>query len=109
MKCDLFLLPQAEVDLDSHCLYLAENADVETALRFYDAAFSSFERLCGTPLVGVRREYFNPTLSGLRMWFVKDFENYLIFYQILDDVIQIVRVLHSSQDSEKIVSESKPM
>lgn len=108
MKGNLFLLPQAEADLDSHCLYLAENADVETALRFNDAAFSSFELLCGTPMVGVSREYLNPTLLGLRMWFVKDFENYLIFYQIHENLIQIVRVLHSSQDRESIVSESKP-
>ena len=107
MKLDLFLLPRAQADLDSHCIYLAENADIETALRFDQAAFASFNRLCEMPLVGSEREYLNLRLHELRMWPVNSFDHYLIFYRVLDNAIQVVRVLHSSRDIEGIISDEK--
>jgi toxin ParE1/3/4 len=37
-------------------------------------------------------------LAGIRKWRVKDFENFLIFYQPDADGITIVRVLYASRD-----------
>lgn len=79
MKLDLFLLPRAEADIDEHCAYIART-NVEKALAFDRAVFESFDRLCEMPLIGSERSYINPELFGLRMWFVKGFENYLIYY-----------------------------
>lgn len=39
------------------------------------------------------------------MWFVKNFENYLIFYRPFGNYIEVVRILHSSQDRDAILSE----
>jgi plasmid stabilization system protein ParE len=36
---------------------------------------------------------------------MKGFEKYLIFYLVLDDVVDVVRVLHSSQDIQAILSD----
>jgi toxin ParE1/3/4 len=59
------------------------------------------------PLLGVERSYLNPKLDGLRMWFVKGFEKYLIFYRSFGNYIEIVRVLHSAQDRDFILSEEE--
>lgn len=107
MMLDVFLSPKAEADIDAHCVYIAENADLETALRFNDAAFASFQRLSQMPFMGSEREYTSSSLHGLRIWFVATFDHYLIFYRVHDDTIQIVRVLHSSRDIESIISDKE--
>ena len=95
----------AEDDLGAHIVYLANEAEVETAIRFDTAVFDSFEMLIETPFAGVERPYSNRLLSGLRMWFVHGFERYLIFYRVEDRRILIVRVLHSSRDIAGIFSD----
>lgn len=104
MKLALFLLPHAEKDIDSHCEFWGEKS-VEKALAFDQAVFETFDRLCEMPLVGTEREFTNPKLIGIRMWFVKGFEKYLIFYQVFGNYIEIVRVLHSAQDTDSILEE----
>lgn len=104
MKREVLLSPRAEADVDAHAGFIAENIGVERALHFDDMVFESLERLREMPFIGSERTYSNPLLAGLRLWFVKDFEKYLIFYRVIDDAVQIVRILHSSQDTENIIS-----
>ena len=104
MKLALFLLPKAEADIDEHVAYIAHD-NIEKALEFDEAVFESFERLREMPLISSEQTYMNERLKGLRMWFVKGFENYLIFYRPLRTRIEIVRVLHSARDRDFIVSE----
>ena len=104
MKLALFLLPQAEADIDSHCEFFAQKS-VEKALAFDQAVFETFDRLCEMPLLGTERNYSNPKLFEVRMWFVKGFEKYLIFYRVFGNYIEIVRVLHSAQDTDSILEE----
>ena len=104
MKLALFLLPRAESDIDSHCDFFAEKS-VEEALVFDRAVFETFDRLCEMPFIGTERQYSNPKLSEIRLWFVKDFEKYLIFYRVFGNYIEIVRVLHSAQNVESILEE----
>lgn len=49
----------------------------------------------------------NPKLSGMRMWLVKGFEKYLIFYRPFGNYIEIVRVLHSAQDRDSILAKEE--
>lgn len=104
MKLALFLLPRAEADIDSHCEFLAQKS-VEKALIFDQAVFETFDRLCEMPLVGTEREFINPKLFGTRIWFVKGFEKYLIFYRVFGNYIEIIRVLHSAQNTDLILEE----
>ena len=106
MKLELFLMPKAESDIDEHFAYIARN-NVDKARAFDQAVFSTFDRLCEAPFLGSGREYMNPNLYGLRMWFVKGFEKYLIFYRPFGNYIEIVRVLHSSQNRDLILSEDE--
>lgn len=57
------------------------------------------------PLIGSERKFFNSKLWGIRLWFVKGFEKYLIFYRVFDNYIEIVRVLHSAQDVDSIMED----
>jgi len=36
----------------------------------------------------------------------RPFENYLIFYRVTDEAVEIIRVLHGAMDFESIFSES---
>lgn len=40
----------------------------------------------------------HPDLANLRKWWVKDFDNHLIFYMPCPDGVSIVRVLHAASD-----------
>ena len=66
----------AERDLVEHFIYLAENAGVETAKRFLEAAESTFQQLARMPEMGARRTFRNPRFKGMRKWQVRGFENY---------------------------------
>jgi toxin ParE1/3/4 len=46
------ILPVADRDLDDQAAYLAAEVSLETALRFYDAASSTFGKIAGTPGIG---------------------------------------------------------
>lgn len=106
MRNSVFLLPKAEADIDSHCGFLAMR-DPEKAIAFYDAVFSTLDFLCDSPNIGSERAFMNKELFGLRMWFVKGFEKHLIFYRPFGNYIEVVRVLHSSQDRDVILLESE--
>lgn len=105
MKLFLYLLPQAETDLDSHVNFLAKTSR-EKALRFDRAAFSSLDLLCAMPLIGRKVKCLNPRLSGMRFWLVKGFEEYMIFYRVFDNYIEVIRILHSAQDIDSLLEES---
>lgn len=97
--------PAADRDLDDQAGYLARKAGLETALRLYDAAAATFERIARMPGIGERRESPNPRLAGLRVSRVEGFEQHLIFYRPAGDGIEIVRVLHGARDIDRILAE----
>jgi len=98
------VLPAADADLDELAAHLAQNASLETALRFYDAARRTFEQIARAPGLGERRESANPRLANLRVRRIDGFESHLIFYRPTDDAIDIVRVLHGARDINRILT-----
>ena len=95
--------PAADRDLDDPAAYLAREASLETALRFYDASSTTFGKLVEMPGLGERGKTSNPRLEGLRVWRIEGFENHLIFYRPVDDGIEIVRVLHGARDIDSVL------
>jgi toxin ParE1/3/4 len=94
----------AETDLIEHVTYIAGDRS-SAALRFIDAVEGAFERLAAMPEIGPVRQFRNPRLLGIRVWPVPSFRNYLIFYRIAADEIQILRVLHAARDLESALEE----
>lgn len=86
-----------EVDLLEHLDYIAVN-NPDAALRFVDTVEQAFARLSEMPEIGALREFANSRLAGVRAWPVPKFSRYLIFYQVTQDSIRILRVLHGARD-----------
>jgi len=93
-----YLTEDADNDFAEQYVYFSENAGVEVADRFFAATRSTFDRLVEMPEIGRHPGFLNPQLSDIRVWQVKGFEKYLIFYRILHDEIEILRIIHGSRD-----------
>lgn len=61
-----------------HFVYLAENANLETAKRFLTQTEASFNVLAERPLIGAPLTLHDPAFASMRKWRVKDFDNHLI-------------------------------
>ena len=97
--------PRALRDLARHAAYLEEHANLSTAERFLDVAEDAFARLAAMPNMGRRREMRSTRFAALRQWPIRNFENYLIFYQPIENGIEVLRVLHGARDIDRILEE----
>ena len=102
----IFRRDQALSDLADHAFYLAQD-DSDVADRFLDAFENTVERLSQMPYIGTTYPSQNPACFGLRRWAIKGFEKYLIFYLVFGDAVDIIRVLHTSRDLERILAEDE--
>jgi toxin ParE1/3/4 len=96
--------PLARLDLIDEATYLEENASLEIAERFLDAAEETFVNLARLPLIGSTRPWLSSELTELRQWRVKDFEDLLIFYLPLSNGVEVVRVIHAKRDLPAILA-----
>ena len=94
---NVFRRDKALDDVAHHALYLAQN-NPDAAQRFIVAFAEATERLAQMPYLGAACYVENPLLFGLRRWPIKGFEKHIIFYLVIEDALDIVRVLHSAQD-----------
>jgi len=81
--------------------YLAEQNE-EVAQNFLNACDVTFRFLASNPHIGAEREFENPALSRVRMWRVKNFEKYLVFYTPTETGVKILHLLHSAQDYNRL-------
>ena len=95
--------PEAREDLDEIYAYIFED-DPDAADRVLEAALSTFAALGGTPGQGRIRIFEHSELCGLRSFGVEGFRNYVIFYRIVSEGVEIVRVLHGARDLDAMFS-----
>jgi len=98
--------PLAKIDLDEQALYIAKDS-VNAALRFLDAAESTFDRLRSFPEIGRRREFRHPDLRDLRSWPIPGFEKHVMFYRVFRDLVDILRVVQTWRDLDRIFGPEK--
>jgi toxin ParE1/3/4 len=96
--------PQVLDDLVDCAENIAENNEA-VAIEFIDAFDNSVERLRQFPNIGTQCRFRSVELQGLRRWFVQGFEKYLIFYRVIDNTLEVVRLIHSSRDIENALQE----
>jgi len=97
VKRKLLKLPEAKRDLVEIADYIARDS-IDAALRFLDAADATFRDLLDFPGMGPVRDVGTERLGEMRSWAIRGFANYLIFYTVTPEAIEIVRVLHGAQD-----------
>lgn len=105
-KTKIFISKRAELDIEEIALYLALDNPTAEAM-FREALNSSFELLSTMPDMGSMRDFHNPRFSLMRMFPVKKFDNYLIFYQSTKEGLLIVRVLHGARDIAALFEEKQ--
>jgi len=88
---------EAEVDIAGIVHYIAED-NLKAAKEFLVAIDDLCELLMHTPDIGSMRIFQNPKLRGLRVFPLKKFQKYLVFYRVCETTVEIVRVIHGARD-----------
>ena len=102
MARKLVILPQATTELHDQAEYISlDNEDM--ASRFLAAAETTFRDLVAMPTIGRRSQFRNARLRELRSWRIGGFENWLIFYRVTQDAVEVVRLLHGARDLESLI------
>jgi toxin ParE1/3/4 len=96
-KREVIYFRKAQEDIDDITYYIAQD-NLEAAVAFFEAVESTCAMLSTMPDIGSARDYRNPRFAGLRMFPVKRYEKYLIFYESSDEELLVVRVLHGARD-----------
>jgi toxin ParE1/3/4 len=89
---------RARHDLDAIWSTVAAD-NLRAADRLTHKITAQYAKLCRFPGMGSQRDELRPEL---RSWPVG---NYLIFYKIVDDGIEIIRVLHGARDIPKLFNQ----
>lgn len=89
---------KADVDLLEIWSYLSPNG-FDAADKFLDALEETFEFLAQNPFAGRARDELQ---KGLRSF---NHDNYLVFYRVMRDRVEIARVLHGRRDLPSIFDE----
>lgn len=97
------LRPAAEKDVDEQADYLAREAGLETAFRYYDQVFATLEALGERPGLGEWWASRDTRLAGVRVRRVDGFARHLIFYLETFQGIDVIRVLHGARDIDRIL------
>jgi toxin ParE1/3/4 len=95
--------PRAWEDIQESASYLATEAGVMTAERFLYAIQNLASTLVNLPSIGAPCSFSNPRIQGLRRLPISGFENWLVFYQLTEGGVEIVRVLHGARDIARII------
>ena len=95
---------EARADLLNHFRYIGRH-NVAAARRFLIAAKQAMELLAWMPEIGSIWEYPHPLLSGVRVWPIRKFKNYLIFYRPIVGGIFVLRVLHGARQVDELLRE----
>jgi toxin ParE1/3/4 len=99
MKRKLVMRPQADLDLINHCVYLAERQP-RTATNFKQAVRASISAIASSPRTGAAMSLASFPDIELRFQRPGRFKRHLIIYQVTDDSVIVLRILHGSQDIE---------
>ena len=89
--------PQVQDDIDAIIDYLLAERP-PSAQDFVQRLQQTFDLLGENPKIGAQRHYRATALNGMRMFSLKQFSAYLVFYLHDDDTLDIVRVLHGNRD-----------
>jgi toxin ParE1/3/4 len=85
---------EAIADLDEIWYYTVEKWSVEQANRYYDLIFQEIDYICKRPHSGMPLDDIR---KGYRVSKVK---SHLVFYKVVAETIEIIRILHQRMDIE---------
>ena len=95
MSCEIIVRHDAELDAYSYFEFIHKR-NRSAALRFLQSIDRTLEGLARNPLMGRRRRFRDPALRNIRSWRVEGFENYLIFYRVTGEQLEVLRIRHGA-------------
>ena len=104
MSRKLTIRSRATQDLRQQANYILSNGSVSAAENFLELAESTFAQILIVPRIGKSVDFVSDRMGEIRQWRIKNFQDYLVFYRVQDEQIEILRVLHGSRDLEGILS-----
>jgi toxin ParE1/3/4 len=96
--------PAAQADIDEAAAYLAADR-IEVGQQFLARVNQTIKEIATMPGLGAARDFANARVAGLRARRVIGFKNWLIFYRVTLEEIEIIRVLHGARDLDDIFAE----
>ena len=87
---------EAEADLDAIWLYIANDSPINADRFLVRLVTTLTTTLTTLPLAGRTRDEFE---AGLRSFPV---DNYIAFYRVRKDTVEIVRIIHAKRNSNAI-------
>ena len=87
--------PQAEADLIEIWTYIAQDSPTR-ADKLLDEIDEKSQTLAQSPFIGKVRDELGPKIRSFPIG------NYVLFYQPIEDGIEIIRVLHGARDIEAL-------
>jgi toxin ParE1/3/4 len=94
------ITPLASRDIEAIADYLAAQSGLSRAERFLTGIDATLQRIAEFPQMGRKRDEL---YSGLRSL---SYEQYLIFYRLLNDDIEVLRVVSGYQDLTALFDDS---
>ena len=89
----------AAADLDEIWYYTVEKWSVEQANRYYNLIFEEIDYICEKP-------HYGKSIDNIRKGYrVSKVKSHLIFYKVVNDIVEISRILHQQMDIENRLSE----
>jgi len=93
---------QVRLEIVKTAEYIGQR-NIDAGLRFFDAVEETIGRLAEMPTLAGVWESSEPELAGLRVWPVRGFANYLIFFKPISDGIQVFSVVDGRRDLEQLL------
>jgi toxin ParE1/3/4 len=104
MSRKLTIRNRATQDLRQQANYILNNGNVDVAEHFLELAEATFAQILIVPRIGKSVDFISARMGEVRQWRMKNFQDYLVFYRVQDEEIEILRVLHGSRDLEDMLS-----
>lgn len=96
--------PAADRDLDAALSFLLREGAPAAALQLLEELEAALSRIAGRPAIGSPR--YAHLLPGLRFWKMRRHE-YLVFYVVQPDFVDVLRILHAKRDIPAALGEDR--
>lgn len=94
------ITPCASQDIEAIADYLADQSSLTSAEQFLSSIDSTLQRIAQFPQIGRKRDELYPGSRSL------PHKQYLIFYRLLNDDIEVFRVMSGYQDLTALFEDS---
>jgi toxin ParE1/3/4 len=104
MTRTLIIRNRATQDVRQQANYILANGNTTAATYYLETVELTFEQLISVPGIGkIVRFLPDNQIGEIRQWRVKGFTDYLVFYRVDADVIEVLRILHGARDLPDIL------